>query len=218
MAQGALGDSWLMSALNMLAPFPDRLKNVVVSDRHRDKGLILVVYVVTPVSGTGVYSKPQDVAKKGQRHGVHHGPYDARGFPMSMCSPEVCWWVWNDKAFCQDPKPFGVCVQSCSVPSGRPRFFTAEGGPCLKTCRSHCRVFVGVVHQVFTHSSFSKKAPGGTFTWMTGSRALHPGPHNTAPARIPIRQDIHSYRNFVVGCGGRGVAVAVPVLLLMLLS
>ncbi|CAN0425338.1 unnamed protein product, partial [Ectocarpus sp. 12 AP-2014] len=37
--QGALGDSWLVSALNMLAPFPEVLKKVVVSDRHSDKGV-----------------------------------------------------------------------------------------------------------------------------------------------------------------------------------
>ncbi|CAN0239494.1 unnamed protein product, partial [Ectocarpus sp. 12 AP-2014] len=37
--QGALGDSWLVSALNMLAPFPKVLKEVVVSDRHSDKGV-----------------------------------------------------------------------------------------------------------------------------------------------------------------------------------
>ncbi|CAM9813680.1 unnamed protein product [Ectocarpus fasciculatus] len=37
--QGALGDSWLVSALNMLAPFPEVLKKVMVSDRHSDKGI-----------------------------------------------------------------------------------------------------------------------------------------------------------------------------------
>ncbi len=40
MTQGALGDSWLVSALNLLAPFPELLKKVVVSDRHKDKGAL----------------------------------------------------------------------------------------------------------------------------------------------------------------------------------
>lgn len=39
-AQGALGDSWLVSALNMLGPFPEFLKKIIVSDRHSDKGTL----------------------------------------------------------------------------------------------------------------------------------------------------------------------------------
>ncbi|CAN0350080.1 unnamed protein product, partial [Scytosiphon promiscuus] len=38
-AQGALGDSWLVSALNVLAPFSEWLKKVIVSDKHSDKGV-----------------------------------------------------------------------------------------------------------------------------------------------------------------------------------
>lgn len=38
MAQGALGDAWLVSALNMLRSFPESLKKIVVSDRHSDRG------------------------------------------------------------------------------------------------------------------------------------------------------------------------------------
>ncbi|CAM9401616.1 unnamed protein product [Pylaiella littoralis] len=38
-AQGALGDSWLVSALNMTLLFPEVLKRVIVSDRHGDKGI-----------------------------------------------------------------------------------------------------------------------------------------------------------------------------------
>ena len=36
--QGALGDAWLVSALNILLTAPETLKKVLVSDRHRDKG------------------------------------------------------------------------------------------------------------------------------------------------------------------------------------
>lgn len=36
--QGALRDSWLVSALEILLSFDAVLKNVIVSDRHRDKG------------------------------------------------------------------------------------------------------------------------------------------------------------------------------------
>lgn len=44
-AQGALGDSWLVSALNMFIPFPEVLKRVVVSDTHSDKGALAVLAV-----------------------------------------------------------------------------------------------------------------------------------------------------------------------------
>lgn len=43
MAQGALGDSWLVSALNILLPFPEELKKVIVSDRHGDKGTLTML-------------------------------------------------------------------------------------------------------------------------------------------------------------------------------
>lgn len=36
--QGALEDSWLVSALEILLPFDAVLRNVIVSDRHRNKG------------------------------------------------------------------------------------------------------------------------------------------------------------------------------------
>lgn len=42
-AQGALGDSWLVSALNMTLLFPEVLKRVIVSDRHGDKGTLAVL-------------------------------------------------------------------------------------------------------------------------------------------------------------------------------
>ena len=38
MGQGALGDAWLVSALNMLRSFPESLKKIIVSDRHSDRG------------------------------------------------------------------------------------------------------------------------------------------------------------------------------------
>lgn len=45
MAQGALGDAWLVSALNTLRLFPGSLKKIIVSDRHSDKGTLCVDWV-----------------------------------------------------------------------------------------------------------------------------------------------------------------------------
>eukprot|EP00903_Cladosiphon_okamuranus_P006243 g6128.t1 len=41
-AQGALGDSWLVSSLNMLRSYPEALKNIIVSDRHSNKGIFTI--------------------------------------------------------------------------------------------------------------------------------------------------------------------------------
>lgn len=37
--QGALRDSWLVSALNIFLSSSDILRRLLVSDRHRDKGI-----------------------------------------------------------------------------------------------------------------------------------------------------------------------------------
>lgn len=43
--QGALGDSWLVSALNILRSFPESLKKIIVSDRHCNKGKYMRTFV-----------------------------------------------------------------------------------------------------------------------------------------------------------------------------
>ncbi|CAM9720161.1 unnamed protein product, partial [Discosporangium mesarthrocarpum] len=40
--QGALGDKWLMSAFNILLSTPQKLRQLIVSERHKDKGIYTI--------------------------------------------------------------------------------------------------------------------------------------------------------------------------------